>query len=127
MSFAGDMPPEQFDWLLLHMSHCADAHRKHVAREKRRAQLDRLFEECDHTGVSTCARVRDSLDARKLEACSISCIRSNFPLKDLIRPCVCVFQVGLLDRHRVLNLFDMFYDQAAEEVRDCFRNPRHCT
>ena len=36
------------------------------------------------------------------------------------------FKVGLLDRHRVLNLFEMYYDRAREDIKNAFRNPREC-
>lgn len=36
------------------------------------------------------------------------------------------FQVGLIDRHRILSLFEQFYDSAQESVKETLRNPRKC-
>jgi len=34
--------------------------------------------------------------------------------------------VGLVDRHRILNLFEIFYDKAVDDIRNVLRNPRKC-
>ena len=36
------------------------------------------------------------------------------------------FQVGQIDRHRILDLFSMFYDKAESPIKETLRNPRRC-
>ena len=84
---------------------------------------------CDHTGVRTCTSVsRKHTGVRTTVKANTA--HSSIRLKIRHPSCTInwtwLLQVGLLDRHRVLNLFEMFNDRAREDIKEAFRNPREC-
>lgn len=48
----------------------------------------------------------------------------NIPYKNEF----CLLQVGVLDRHRVLSMFESFYDKQPDHIKQTMgiRNPRKC-
>ncbi|XP_035826955.1 EF-hand calcium-binding domain-containing protein 5 [Aplysia californica] len=97
--FVEDLPIEVFEQFMTHMSKCAAAHRASAERENRRIILTNLFLLCDHGG----------LEKR---------------MKVIIK--YAEFQLGLLDRHRILTLFEQYWDMLrdSKDPKGTLRNPR---
>jgi hypothetical protein len=135
---------EVFDQVMLHMQYCASTYRAHAERDQRKTTLSQLFVSCDHSGVSTVIDTnlikvtgKHNSPLQNIQILFEQLISvALFPLYILIQysyvtlymPCcnLSLYQVGVLDRHRVLDLFCMFFDKSVDQVKDVLRNPRRC-